>query len=88
MYYNYTSTYGNSRFMIGINANTKNIDACVAFLDMMCDPDAFLTISAGPEGEFWEADENGVVSLTEAGAKHLEASGKGDTTSFTREFDS
>lgn len=83
VYYNYTSTYGNSRFMIGINANTKNIDACVAFLDMMCDPDAFLTISAGPEGEFWEADENGVVSLTEAGAKHLEASGKGDTTSFT-----
>lgn len=83
VYYNYTSTYGKSKFMIGINANTKNLDACLAFLDMMCDPDAFLTISSGPEGEFWEADENGVAGLTEAGRKHLEASGKGDTTNFT-----
>lgn len=83
VYYNYTSTYGKSQFMIGINANTKNLDACLAFLDMMCDPEAFLNISTGPEGEFWEADENGVVSLTEAGKKHLETIGKGDNTSFT-----
>lgn len=83
VYYNYTSTYGDSRYMIGINANTKNKEACLAFLDMMCDPDAFLSISAGPEGEFWVADDNGVVDLTEAGWKHLESVGTGDTTSFT-----
>lgn len=83
VYYNYTSTYGDSRFMIGINANTKNKEACLAFLDMMCDPDAFLAISAGPEGEFWEVDDNGVAALTEAGRKHLDSTGTGDTTNFT-----
>lgn len=82
VYYNYTATYGKSRVMIGINANTKNLDACLAFLDMLCDPDAFLTVSSGPEGECWEADENGVAGLTEAGRSHMEKAKMGDSSGF------
>ena len=82
VYYNYTATYGKSRVMIGINANTKNLDACLAFLDMLCDPDAFLTVSSGPEGECWEADENGVAGLTEAGRAHMEKAKMGDSSGF------
>lgn len=82
IYYNGNNPYGDANYVIGINAKTENLDACLAFLDMLADPDALLITSSGPEGEFWYADENGDAYFTEAGLTHLESSDMGDYTGF------
>ena len=65
IYYNYTNTYGDSNYVIGINAKTENLEACLNFIDMLADPDAYLWIRSGPAGEIWDVDENGVLKLDE-----------------------
>lgn len=65
IYYNYNSAYGNANYVIGINANTENLEACLNFVDMLADPDAYLWCRSGPEGEIWEADENGQAVITD-----------------------
>lgn len=75
------SEFGDTRYLIGINANTENLDACLAFVDMLADPDAYFVINNGPEGEFWEEDENGNAFLTEKAHEFLEENG-GDMTGF------
>lgn len=67
IYYNYTSPYGNSAYVLGVNANTKNLEACLNFIDMMADPDAYLWCRSGPAGEVWDVDDNGVATFTETG---------------------
>ena len=74
--------YGNSGSLIAINARTRNLDAALAFLDMLCDPDAFLTILNGPGGSFWYSDGEGNAFFTEAGLKHLETAVMADSTGF------
>ncbi|MDO5425187.1 MAG: extracellular solute-binding protein [Eubacteriales bacterium] len=80
VYYNYSSTYGDTRYMIGISAKTENLDACLAYLDMLADPDAYLIINSGPEGEYWYADGENAY-FTDAALEWLN-SGHGDYTGF------
>lgn len=68
--------FGNADDYIVVNANTKNLDACLAFLDMMADPDAQLLGNAGPEGDMYEINDN-VLTLTDK-AKEYYAAGTGE----------
>lgn len=88
IYYNYTNTYGDSNYVIGINAKTENLEACLNFIDMLADPDAYLWIRSGPAGEVWDVDENGVATITEAGIESAKKSGAGGvfTTSSGEEI--
>ncbi|MCD7955627.1 MAG: extracellular solute-binding protein [Lachnospiraceae bacterium] len=79
IYYNSNSPYGDQNHVIAINANTENIEACLAFLDMLADPDAYLVSRSGPEGEFWYVDENGDAYFTEEGLAYLEENMVGST---------
>ena len=47
-------------------------DACLAYLDMLSDPDAYLVVNSGPDGEFWASDSEGNAFLTEEGLAWLE----------------
>ena len=85
VYYNYTSTYGNSDYVIGINAKTENLEACLNFIDMLADADAYLWVRSGPAGEVWDVDENGVATFTEKGMEHAMASNSGDASEYTLE---
>lgn len=82
LYYNSNIPYGDEKYVIGVNAKTKNVDACLAFLDMLADPDAFLITSNGPEGEFWSVDDSGNANFTDAGLEYLKNSDMGDFTGF------
>lgn len=84
IYYNPSSTYGDVRYMVGINAKTENVEACLAFLDMLSDPDAYLTIMNGPEGDFWYADGNGNAYFSDKALAYLKERG-GDMTGYTLE---
>lgn len=77
IYYKYTSTYGDSNYVIGINAKTENLEACLNFIDMLADPDAYLWIRSGPAGEVWDVDENGVATITDAGMESAKKNGPG-----------
>ena len=65
--------FGNTDDYIVVNANTKNLDACLAFLDMMADPDAQLLGNAGPEGDMYEINDN-VLTLTDKAKEHYATS--------------
>ncbi len=56
-------TYIANRVMV-VNANTKNLDQCLAFLNMMCDAEQCFQLSNGPEGDIWQS-KDGVVSYTD-----------------------
>lgn len=80
-YYSANSTYGDPRYMIGISAKTKNLDACLAYLDVLADPEAFLILMQGPDGEYWASDDKGNAALTDR-AKEWLNSGHNDFTGF------
>lgn len=80
-YYSANSTYGDPRYMIGISAKTKNLDACLAYLDVLADPEAFLILTQGPDGEYWASDDKGNAALTDR-AKEWLNSGHNDFTGF------
>ena len=82
LYFNNNSPYGSDKYMIAINAKTQNVDACLAFVDMLADPDAYLVINQGPEGEFWQSDDKGDATFTDAGLEHLKTAEVGDFTGF------
>ena len=88
IYYNYTNTYGDSNYVIGINAKTENLEACLNFIDMLADPDAYLWIRSGPAGEIWDVDENGVATITDTGIESAKKYGTGGvfTTSSGEEI--
>ncbi len=56
-------TYIPGKVMV-INAKTQNLDACLKYLNMMCDPDQVFQLEKGPAGDIWELDENGAVVYT------------------------
>ena len=49
---------------------------------MLADPEAYLNIIQGPDGEFWYSDDQGNAYLTEAGTKWFE-DGHNDSSGFT-----
>jgi hypothetical protein len=83
IYYSYNSMYGNTSQLIGVNARTRNLEASLAFLDMLCDPDANMVILNGPEGDYWYSDGRGNAFFTQAGMNHLTTSAMGDFTGYT-----
>lgn len=58
--------------VIVINAETEHLEECLAFLDMMCNPDAVTRIKYGPDGDIWYADGEKAF-LTEAAVEWLES---------------
>lgn len=70
------SVFGDTNDYIVVSANTRNLDACLEFLDMMCDTNAQIYTQAGPEGDMYQIDGN-VLTLTEK-AKEYYASNTGD----------
>lgn len=59
----WNSIYGN-KYLLVINAKSKNIDAAVAFMDMLADTDTYFEIKNGPEGDaVWYIDDEGVCQL-------------------------
>lgn len=81
IYYSSSSSYGDARYMIGISAKTKNVDACLAYLDMLADPEAYLILMQGPDGEYWYSDDKGNAYLTDA-AKEWLAAGNNNFAGF------
>lgn len=55
IYYNNELPYG-AASVIAINAKTTNLDACLAFLDLMIDPFTQFRLNYGPEGDAWYID--------------------------------
>ena len=62
---NYSAFGEKSRGFIVVNANTQNLDACLAMLDLMADPDQYLVWRSMPAGEKWDV-KDGVAYLTDA----------------------
>ncbi len=80
VYYTSESTYGSTNNYLVVNANTDKLDACLAFLDMLADPDAQIYASMGPEGDYWYTTEDGHLYLTDKAKEHL---AKKDGTTYT-----
>ena len=72
IYFDYISETGDGGGSIVVNANTEHLDACLKLLDMWCDPDAYLRIQYGPEGDIWYS-EGETVHLTDGFIAWLEA---------------
>lgn len=66
------AVFGSTNEYIVVNAKTKNLDACLKFLDMMADPDSCLLGNAGPEGDMYEIHD-GVLTLTQKAKDYYQA---------------
>lgn len=60
----YAQPYGDSAYVIGISADSKNIEGALAFLNALADPDVLMKIHCGPEGDAWYV-EDGVAYLSD-----------------------
>ena len=80
IYFDNIQENGDENLVIVVNANTEHLDACLKLLDMWCDPDAYLRIEFGPEGDIWYTDGENAY-LTE---KYLDwlKSGNGNYNGF------
>lgn len=74
VYFDNIQEDGDTNIVIAINANTEHLEACLKFIDMLCDPDAALRILYGPEGEIWYKDGENVY-LTDTYLKWIEENG-------------
>ncbi len=71
----WNSIYG-GKYLLVVNAKSKNIDAAIQFIDMLADADAYFEVMNGPEGDaVWYLDENGVCQLQQ---EYLDNYGKTD----------
>lgn len=61
---------GKSPFL-AISSATKNLDACLKYVDYMYSTDGLQQLFNGPEGVTWEADSDGVPKITEEGWKYI-----------------
>lgn len=59
----WNSVYGNDYVMV-VSARSENIDAALRYINMMADPDAYMVVQSGPEGDLWYV-ENGVAYIRE-----------------------
>ena len=50
--------------VICINKDTENLEGCLAFINMMCNPDAVFEYQNGPAGDMWYTAENGVSKVS------------------------
>lgn len=66
------AVFGSTDQYIVINAKTKNLEACLACIDMLADPDAQLLGNAGPEGDMYEIND-GVLTLTQKAKDYYQA---------------
>ena len=57
---------------IAISSATKNLDACLKYVDFMYSTDGLQLLDNGPEGTTWNTDSNGKPSLTDEGWKHID----------------
>ena len=76
----WNSIYG-GKYLLVINAKSKNIDAAVAFMDMLADADAYFEIRNGLEGDaIWYLDDDGVCQLQQS---YIDNYGSGNDTIFS-----
>ncbi len=59
---------------IVINAETEYLEECLAFVNMLADPYAWLNINYGPDGVMWESDGT-TLKITDAFADWLKENG-------------
>ncbi len=59
---------------IVINAESEHIEECLAFINMLADPYAWLNINYGPSGDIWEENGN-VITITDRFAEWLKENG-------------
>ncbi len=52
----WNSIYGGN-YLLVINAKSKNIDAALAFMDMLADPDVYMQVMMGKEGDLWYVED-------------------------------
>ncbi len=69
-----TETMASVNNCIVINSETEHLEECLAFVNMLADPFAWLNINYGPEGIIWETDGN-VLKITDAFADWLKEKG-------------
>ncbi len=75
VYRNFTTeNMSNVKNCIVINAETEYLEECLAFVNMLADPYAWLNINYGPEGVIWETDGN-TLKITDAFADWLKEKG-------------
>lgn len=58
--------------VIVVNAESENLEECLAYLNLMCNADAQFELQNGPEGDIWES-KDGVITFTEKYAQWLAA---------------
>lgn len=64
----WNSIYGSSCLVI--NAKSDNIEAALKFINMLADPDAYMQMNCGPEGDLWYV-EDGVAYLQDGLAEKI-----------------
>lgn len=62
--------YGDPAYVIAISADCKEVDAALAFLNALSDPDVLYKLRCGPEGEAWYM-EDGISHITEEAAESV-----------------
>lgn len=77
---NWLQPYGDSTYVIAVNANTENLDACLKFLNALADPMVYCQITAGKDGAGAWYSEGDVALLTDA---YFEALSKPGQSEFT-----
>ena len=65
----WNSIYGTD-FMIVVNAKSDHIDAALKFINMLADPDAYMQVMCGPEGDLWY-EEDGVAYIQDGLAEKV-----------------
>lgn len=56
---------------IAISAATKNLDACLKYVDFMYSTEGLQLLFNGPKGVTWNTDASGIPSLTAEGYKYV-----------------
>lgn len=64
----------NTATSIVINKETEHLEECLAFVNMLADPYAWLNLNYGPEGSVWQKEGN-VLSLTDECRTWIEEKG-------------
>lgn len=71
IYYRSSNPFG-TNYTLCINANTKNLDACLELLNLWVDPYTYFVMYYGPEGDAWYVDGENIY-LTDRFVQYLES---------------